>query len=482
MNKKIMFSALLLFSLSSVPALTLDEIINAANSVSYEVKNAELSHANSLLQIEESDIDDEALWSVEAAVTPLSSNDLSSDSFDIGTLNASVTLPNDGKTAISVSSPLAFGYDGAFSISPGVRASHTFDFNYFDEDRITDLSNARSRISTERVYYSALYSFNQSVIAMVSNILTVERGIKSYEHSIRNAEREISNMLSLRSATEESISYKRAKLEADNLKRSLENYQDQYEKAKEQFKAATGLDWDGLEPFDLPSLNLSVMENGNSEVMEYSLDSEIARLSVEEKEKAMDPMSLLVGGGLGMGIKNEKGKARYDSGLEGALKKWEDTISADLSADLSLSNWSLGASFSASSPLDSLELTPKLTISGSWKNNTALEADRLELERLRNSAVGAENDYLDSLTSYNIEGRTLENRILDFNFRMLNATQNEEYLRSVLEREKEYYGKGLIRIEDVEDAEFNLSDAEYETLITSLDGLSLYYDLLIYSL
>ena len=451
-------------------ALSIDEILDAANAVSYTMKNAELSHTNSLLLLDEAELEDEAIWSLSAEITPFTSADFGSEILDIKTLEASVTLPDDGDTTIAFSSPVDIGYsDGALYITPTLSVSHTFDFNYFDDDLISDLSNASSALSTERIYLEAKYNFNKSVLSMLTNLLTIEKSIAELEHSIANAERDLDNMITLRQADEESISYQRAALEINLSRQSLETYRDQYEKAKRQFNISTGLEWDGLESFTLPSLNLSVLDSGNSKVQEYALNSRVAALEVEQKEKEIDPRSLTL----------------YEDSPEnqftGKKRPWRNSGNASLGATLNMPTWSLGASFSLSGNTD-FDLTPSLTITGSWKNDVTGKSDRIELERLRNEAVSAENDYLDSLTSYNIEAMELQNRIMQYNFSLLSLEENESYLKAMLETERAYYEKGLVRADDVADAQSEYDLFQYEKLLTYLEGLSLYYDILIYSL
>ena len=209
-RKLIISIAVASLALQPLTALSIDEILEAANAVSYTMKNAELSHTNSLLLLDEAELEDEAVWSLSAEITPFTSADFGSESLNIKTLNASVTLPDDGDTTIAFSSPADIGYsDGALYISPTLSASHTFDFNYFDDDLISDLSNASSALSTERIYLEAKYNFNKSVISMLTNLLTIEKSIAELEHSIANAERDLDNMITLRQADEskEAVQY-----------------------------------------------------------------------------------------------------------------------------------------------------------------------------------------------------------------------------------------------------------------------------------
>lgn len=484
-RKAVVFILIALFISTDLCALTIDEILKAAREVSYSVENAELLHSNNLLLLKENELDDEAIWSVELSATPFSSTDFSEEELEIGKLSASVTLADDGRTTIGVSSPMSIGYRGKFFINPKVSASHTFDFNYFDDDMITDLSNASSSLSTERLYLEAIYSFDKSVLSLLENILTLEKEIKSLEHSISNSERDLDNMLSLRQADEESITYRRALLELDMNRRSLDTYKDQYEKAKNQFAISTGLVWDALEEFSVPSLEMKIFDEGNSEVRGLAIDSEVSSLMIEQKEKEIGPISLLLSGSIGGSYRNRESRNAYDeenrNPLGGVVRPWKNSMNGSLGAELSLSNWSIGTEFSLTAEKGET-VRPSLTLTGSWKNNTTSESDRLELERLRNDAVSAKNEYLDALTQYNIDGMTLQNRIMEYEFKLSTLSQNESYLKASLDAEMEYYEKGLVREDDVLDAQVEYELFEYDKMIACLEGLSLYYDILIYSL
>lgn len=482
-RKAVVFILIALFISTDLCALTIDEILKAAREASYSVENAELLHSNNLLLLKENELDDEAIWSVELSATPFSSTDFSEEELVIETLSASVTLADDGRTTIGVSSPMSIGYKGKFFINPKVSASHTFDFNYFDDDMITDLSNASSSLSTERLYLEAIYSFDKSVLSLLENILTLEKNIKSLEHSISNSERDLDNMLSLRQADEESITYRRALLELDMNRRSLDTYKDQYEKAKNQFAISTGLVWDALEEFSVPSLEMTVFDDGNSEVRGLAIDSEVSSLMIEQKEKEFAPISLLLSGSIGGSYRNRESRNAYDeeNSLGGVVRPWKNSMNGSLGAQFSLSNWSIGTEFSLTAEKGET-VKPSLTLIGSWKNNTTSESDRLELERLRNDAVSAKNEYLDALTQYNIDGMTLQNRIMEYEFKLSTLSQNESYLKASLDAEMEYYEKGLVREDDVLDAQVEYELFEYDKMIACLEGLSLYYDILIYSL
>ena len=63
-KRVILFGLVLLAVFFPLNALTINEILTAANNVSYAMRNAEITYQNNLLSLEENSLDDEAQWNV----------------------------------------------------------------------------------------------------------------------------------------------------------------------------------------------------------------------------------------------------------------------------------------------------------------------------------------------------------------------------------------------------------------------------------
>lgn len=479
MMKKITTVGLCLLLLSPILSATgYDEILASAMERSYTMKNAELTHQNNLLQQQSNDLDDEPVWDVSVSAAPFSSNDITKDGLRITGLTTSVTLPNDGNTKISVSSPLSVGYgQGAFTISPTASVSHKFDFNAFDDDVLDDLNSSYNHLSTEKSYMESRYSFAKSVVQMLSQIVSLEKNIRSLEYQIGKTDKELSDQIALRLTNENSITYQRAYLDLERNRATLETYKDQLESAKAQFETSTGLVWDGVDGIPEPELLLESLEQGNTGVMIAGLDASIASQKVEQQEKLLNPSALTLSGAAGFDYYNDAAQRLGSSSLNA-----ENRIKADVGLTYSGRNWSVGATLGASThPLD-VDITPSLTISGSWTSDNSSEKDRLELERLRNEAIKANNSYLDSLTNYNINAMSLSNSIMSYQFEYRQMEDDIEYYQAALDFEKALFEKGLNTQQDVDDAAFNLELAGYDRTITLLKGMELEYELNIFSL
>ncbi len=471
----------LLLSSSLVFAIGYDEILAAAVDRSYTMKNAELTHQNNLLQQQSDDLEDAPVWAVSVETTPFSSNDISKDGFKVTGLTTSVTLPNDGKTKISFSSPFSIGYgQGAFTINPTASVSHKFDFNYFDDDVLDDLTYSYNHLSTERAYLEAQYGFAKSVVQMLSQIVTLEKNIRNLEYQIGVTEKDLDNQLALKKTSETSITYLRAKLDLERNKSNLDTYMDQLESAKAQFETSTGLVWDGVENIPEPELLLQKVEQGNTSVMITGLDASIAAQKVEQQEKLMNPSALTLSGSAGFEYYNDEAQKVGNTGV--LDRKTENRIIADIDATYSGKNWSVGATLGASTHPININITPSLTITGSWTSNNSSEKDRLALEQLRNEAIKANNSYLDSLTNYNINAMSLSNSIMSYQFEYKQMQDNEKYYQAALDFEKAMFEKGLNTQDDVDAAAFNLELAGYDRTLVLLKGMELEYELYIFSL
>lgn len=482
MMKKITAVGLCLLLLSPILSATgYDEILASAMERSYTMKNAELTHQNNLLQQQSNDLEDEPVWDVTVSATPFSSNDITKDGFRLTGLTTSVTLPNDGNTKISISSPLSVGYgQGAFTISPTASVSHKFDFNAFDDDMLDDLNSSYNHLSTEKSYMEARYSFAKSVVQMLSQIVGLEKNIRSLEYQVEKADKDLSDQIALRLTNENSITYQRACLDLERNRSTLATYRDQLESAKKQFETSTGLVWDGVDDIPEPELLLESFEQGNTGVMIAGLDASIASQKVEQQEKLMNPSALTLSGAAGFDYYND---AAQKTGVASMLdKNAENRIKADVGVTYSGRNWSVGATLGASTHPLNVNITPSLTITGSWTSDNSSEKDRLELERLRNEAIKANNSYLDSLTNYNINAMSLSNSIMSYQFEYRQMEDDIEYYQAALDFEKALFEKGLNTQQDVDDAAFNLELAGYDRTITLLKGMELEYELTIFSL
>ena len=466
-------------SISMLSAITLEEAFSSAEANNKTYQNQVLTYQKGLLSLERMDLEDETAVNLGVSVNPLMSKGSVPGASGITGINdygfaitptASVTL-SDKKTTIKGSMPYLVDYNGKVnSISPSIGASYTYNFNEYDDDVLSDLNYAISKYTTEYTYANAGISLKKNVISMISNILSIEMNIKDSEKKVRDTEKTLEDYKALASFSESSITYITVVNALDNYKRLLSSYNEQLEIAKSSYRNLTGLEWSGLDYIPEPVLSVSVIDNGNTQVMLQSL-------AVQQKEETYKKTAA----GYDVDLLTVDGKA------EGSINVLSDSTSGSLSISgsvgYSANNWSIAASPSFSwSFNNNTSFTPGLTISATWTNDTKTKSAELDKQDKLYDITKAENDYSAAQTNYIQQAQEYSTKISNWNMKRLQNDSNRSYLEAVYENKKALFEVGLATDKEVEDARFDLEKAGYEYDIMLLEGLSLQCDLEIFSL
>ena len=376
------------------------------------------------------------------------------------TLNATptvvLTLPNDGKTKITVTvRSLAKSLEtAAWSATPSVDVAHTFSFGGIG-DTLNDLTAAKQRLEIDKGYQQGIYTFENSVYAKIQEILGYEKTILSSEREIEKQKRNMANALALRTTAAESATYRNWELALARVENNLFGIIQRYEMAKSQFSQATGLQWQGVDTIRAANLNYTIMPTGDTSVVIAALDLEIAKINLALKEQ-QDSKSLVVNGGLNV----RSGSA--------ATTQYNMSTGATLSGN----NFSTGANVNLSISNTGV-VSPTFTISGAWKNNTGTVADMLTLQQLNNSVTLASIAYQDAMVSYLDSSYQLQNDILNYQLDYQQFDQTMAYNRLVLDQAKDRLSRGLGTQNDVDEASMALKLNAIDLKIYQLKALVL---------
>ena len=474
MKKALLIIVVSLFALSSVFAVSLDDIINGAKELSPTYQNVILSYENSLINIRNLERKDKVGLAVSASVNPLYEEKDMSGALMGGSVEAkkgintsstaTVTLPNDGKTTITGGVGVTTFYDGSSTAtSLSLDASHTFDFTGYSSSTSDDLTLATTKYSTELSKSTSELNFEKSVINTVSAILSYEKNIKKAQKSLDDQKSTVEKMETLGTYSKSSTTYINAVNVLNQLQASLDAAVKQYENALKSFEKVSGMEWTGLDEIPEPVLDLKIYDNGNTSVLISSLKAEAAVEDYKAEAAKLNPMSLSISGK-----------------VSGTIS---DSSSTTISGSLSYTgdNWSLSATPGVTITKD--KTTPSLTISGTWSNGgTISTSDEDTLTSLSNKMLSAQNDYRDALSSYFDEAQSLSLRVLSWEASYSNAKASFDYAKTVYENEKVMLEYGFSTEKDVKSAELNMISAEYDLKTTMLEGLSLERDLKIFAL
>lgn len=493
MKKALLLIVVSLFALSSLFAVSLDDIINGAKELSPTYQNVILSYENSLINIRNLERKDKVGVAVSASVDPLyekvtvTRNPLtgtmvedSNKGFNASS-TATVTLPNDGKTTITGGVGVTTFYDGSSTAtSLSLDASHTFDFTGYSSSTSDDLTLATTKYSTELSKSTSELNFEKSVINTVSAILSYEKNIKKAQKSLDDQKSTVEKMETLGTYSKSSTTYINAVNVLNQLQASLDAAVKQYENALKSFEKVSGMEWTGLDEIPEPVLDLKIYDNGNTSVLISSLKAEAAVEEYKAEAAKLNPMSLSISGK-----------------VSGTIS---DSSSTTISGSLSYTgdNWSLSATPGVTITKD--KTTPSLTISGKWSNGGMVNtkylsdssnnmiatsngySDEDTLTAASNKMLSAQNDYRDALSSYFDEAQSLSLRVLSWEASYSNAKASLDYAKTVYENEKVMLEYGFSTEKDVKSAELNMISTEYDLKTTMLEGLSLERDLKIFAL
>ncbi|MDY5931899.1 MAG: hypothetical protein SPJ34_07715 [Candidatus Ornithospirochaeta sp.] len=466
MRKSIMTAAMLLISAQLVFSASLEEIFQKAEENSPSYRNTVLANSNSQLALEQLELDDKAVYSVSAAVRPGLKG---SEGINVTELTASVTLPDDGATRITVSSPFSVSYDASsYAVSPSISASHSFDFGY-SGDALRELTIAQSKLTLDNSSMKAELSFRKSVLETMKTLYSSLQTLEKTRKNLRDAEKALEDNLALKAVSEDSVSYQQSMISIDKLKASVDALEKQYDNAKENYRTLTGLEWDGVDDLPDPVLNLIVLDTGNTDVINASLSAQMAEENYRIAYSKYNPSSIVVSGGV-------SSSAGRSAGSDAR------SISAQAGASYVGNGWSVGADLSGSWSMTDGTFSPAVSLKGSWKSNSTSQSDEIELQKLQNKYIIAQNEYISKLTQYTQDGQGYAISIMNWNYRKAQQDAQDAYLAADLLYKETLLNRGLGTEKVVEDARFEVEMAGYDRMILMLEGLSLEYSLRIFAL
>jgi hypothetical protein len=320
-------------------------------------------------------------------------------------------------------------------------------------------------LEIDQTYRQRLYDFESSIYSKIVEILGHEMNLLNHEKDLLVQRTKIENALKLKTTTVGSTSYRSMELELARLENTKSSTLQRLAMAKAQYTQLTGLDWSGVESIGKANPAFTVMPTGDTSVILASLDLEIAKeqLALQQRKTVRTATgstvpSLTISGSTGLTY----------------TKTTSDAISYDLtgSATYAAKNFSTGASFSLGIS-DTGKVTPTVTISGTWRNNSTITSDELTLRSLGNAVTIAGIDYQEAMLAYRIKANQLESDILSHTLDVERFGQSVLLRNQVLAQAQEALAKGLVTQTEVDQALLDVELSKYEEKIYALQALIL---------
>ena len=470
-NYAMALTSLLVITLGAAPlsSASLSEIVQKALASSSQVQSYRLIKSNTELAVSINDTEDQLGIEVKSGeVSTTYDNDL--NGYIFGTSDASVkfTLPDEGKTSITVGtgSTQFIPSNAGYSFSPYVAAGHTITYGETGDGRSSLLSKQNSLLG-KYTYDSNVTSFQSSLFEQVISLLTTEKSIKETEKKIADLRTEIENALKLKTMDEKSLSYQGKMNTLESLRSSLASFQSNADLLKQQYTVLTGLVWEGVSDIPVPDLSFTPNPNGNTNVGLKALAWDIAKEDLKVEQAKQTNRTLALNGSVSVPSTNVKATDYSLLGSDSTM------VRGSVGGQFSAKTFSVGASASGRYDFDSGDFTPTLTVSGSWNNNSTALVDTLNMQKLENQVMLAQIDYNNALTKYLYDASSLSGEIASWNLARSLMENTMLYHRQVWEQQRTLLDKGLARQSDVDDAAFAVEQDSYAANIQLLDGLVL---------
>jgi len=462
----VLAAVVVLLAAFPVGAADIGTIVEQAKANSTTVKTLQLNKQQSELALGLNDLDKKLAVVVDGSVkfddSLIGGTGLSEANVTVNP-RVTVTLPNDQATTITVvPGPIVKSFESnAFSASPSATITHTLDLGpkRKTQNDLDDLKLSKQRLEVDYGYVKGIIAFENSVYQKIIELLTHEKNILSSNGQILTQKNQMATALTLKTMSKESTSYRNMELSLARLETSLAATERKLNLAKAQYRQITGLPWDGLDAVPEADLTFTPMESGDTSVVVASLALEIAKLDLALYEQDSSAMSVRFNGGVGMANANNinANSLRYN---------------IDAGATLSSSHFTVGSSVTMGIS-NTGTLSPSLTISGSWKNDTAIEADTIARRRLQNAVELATIDQQEAMLDYLDAVDALQGDILNHQITKQQLQDDKEYDERLLAQAQERLTRGLGVQSDVDNARLTLEIDAYELKINRLEALVL---------
>ena len=461
----ILLASLIMFPLSALP---LSVVVEKALTESPRMQDLELTKRDTVLKIGLNQAEDGVGVTVSGDLTTTVDFDKSSTLLSSSGVAATISLPNDGNTAIKISTG-GISYktsDNTYSVSPSVGASHTITYGLTTDNR-KSLSNRQTEVLATSTYETSRVNFTTNLYSQISTILDNEKSIKKTEKELADLKRTLEQNLTLKLVKEGSLVHRASEQAIQSKETTLEALTAARDLYLRQFKNLAGFDWEGVDEIPEPNLLFEADAKKNSALTLKSLALDLAKEDLALEKAQYTNTSLGLGGSVGYASSksiNLKNETVYGNDL---------TVKGSASFGPTSKRYSISGSVSASYDFEDNTFSPSLTIGGSWSNNPSSYSDSLKYQQTENAVLTADLAYRTALDEYNQSVVSLQNSIASYLMNYSLLLQTIAYNQETLQQQQDLFARGLATARQVEDAQFDVDLDVYSLNSSLLEGLKL---------
>lgn len=373
------------------------------------------------------------------------------------------TLPNDGKTKISIGSGAGVNFlDGggrSYSLTPTVAASHTFTFGETGDAR-SDLLYSQNALLASQTYSNSVLNFENQVYQRLSSILALEQQILSTQKKIDDLRTSMDNAIKLGTTAKDTVAYRNQELQLTSYQNTLDNLMLSHTYNLELYEALTGLAYEPVTGIREVSLDFTPLPSGNTSVVLKQLSLQIAQEDLKIEKARQTNTTLGINGSVGTPVTRTNGQNSY-------------SLNGSAGATLAGSGFSVSASTKMDYSITNDKFSPSVTVAGTWKNNAGQTSDTMKLQQLENKVLLAQLAYEEALLSYQTSAVSLQNDVQNWNLSLAQQKGLMEYHKQLLAQNEILLEKGLGKQSEVDNVKFTIEQDQYDLDKLLLDGLVL---------
>jgi hypothetical protein len=467
------FMAIAILAAVSISAVTVEELLQQAQSASPQVKRYEINRENSLLSVSKMDVDDGIEWNVNlgtAKYFPLAKGVSIAGEESMGTVFSydpgfSVSFPAADDeavwsagldTSLKVSKSSAGNISTTGTVTPRAGVERKFDLGYVYD--VKDLTRARQLLQIETTYQTNLLNFQLNFLESLKSLMNQEINVEKASRALARSKASLEKAVILKTVSEGTPKYLDLQNSIEGQRISLENAEDKLGIAVSNFESKYGIKYQHPEVTVAEVPSIEAISGGNSSVKlaeyQYQLASEALKNKTAEKTTLGVSGSLSSTLGLG---KTVTGSMDVGSTLTyNTSKGWTATGNIDL-------GWNI----------NDMKFSPSITVAGKYVPSSKTESEQIEIRELEYDSLTAQMDWENALSSYLDDVVDMQSSLKNMDGTIRTALAALDYSERILENEQEKLGLGLVNQTDVDDAEFARKEAQNDLDICYLNVLGL---------
>jgi len=474
----------------SLPAQSLDSLIEHALSASSQIRQLEYHRENTLLTIKQNELQDHTVqYSLNPSALYQGDGKTYDGSSDFSSTNSSLSFGSSSGQLLQVSIPGS--YDATtngeatdhtvFTLNPygtissatagekvtsggvSLGLSHTFLFGDY-QTTIRDLTDAKLALSAEQSYRTGVNTLTKTLLTLVKSIISGEKEQSDYRYKREKLRKTMDDSLSLQTVDTTSLSYRANKAQFDSYTHTIDNLTRQIENTKQQFYHVAGVPYTPLTIDDIRRANVTM-----SLVPEKSLSRQIAETEKALNQSRLDHLSILdhrsnlvaetsLSSSFASDDSHDLSYLKGDVGLTYSAKNWAvKTQVGTSSTSLNNSDWTMGS--------------PYVQVSGRLSNDTTTAQRKLEKQNYENDVSLSQIDEDTLKNQEMIDQMSINNEVNSWLYEQSERENLTALHLSNVALQKQLKTYGVASEQDVRDAQHQCDLDEKANMISRINGL-----------